>query len=131
MVIALGPSEMLRMMSELASMELPDAGTVPMAVPLGMVSCCSRLSCGLKPALYSLCRASDSVRDVTVGTSTLVACGGAWFMRLYSHRPPPASTSSVRTTSVAIQVRRRDFWRGVCSRSTGSARGRLPVSAVP
>ena len=51
MVMTLGPSEMLRVMSEFGSSELPVAGTVPTAMPLAMVSCCIRLSWGLSPAL--------------------------------------------------------------------------------
>ncbi|MCY1223855.1 hypothetical protein D9M72_359950 [compost metagenome] len=50
---ALGPSEMFRVTFESGSMAVPAAGTVPMAVPLVMVSCGNLVICGLSLALYN------------------------------------------------------------------------------
>ena len=56
--------------------------------------------------------------------------GGGLFTVLYSHRPPPASTSRVKITRVAIQARRRDFCRVVRSRSGGRPRGSSSCSVA-
>ncbi len=72
----------------------------------------------------SSCKAADSVREATTGTSTFGG-GGAGLVHdavtATGRRPP--RTSSVKTTRVAIHVRRRDFCRAVRSRSGGKPRG--------
>ncbi|MCB5273401.1 hypothetical protein BJG92_00923 [Arthrobacter sp. SO5] len=50
-VTTAGPSEMLRVMFEFGSTELPAEGTVPIALPLVIVSSCIRFSCGLSAEL--------------------------------------------------------------------------------